>query len=68
MARLGPRKPMSLVQATITFAILFFAINVVIDILFVREGGIRWSQHVIAAIVAAPLWYFFLRWMRSRNG
>ncbi|NNC72284.1 MAG: hypothetical protein HKN78_05330 [Sphingomonadaceae bacterium] len=65
MARIGPRQPMSLIQATITFVVAFFAINVVIDILLTRE--IQWLQHVIASLIAAPIWYFFIRWMRSRR-
>lgn len=64
MAR-GPFSSMTLVQATVTFVIAFFAVNVLIDVL--RGGDITWAQHIVVSLLAAPLWYFFIRWMRSRN-
>ena len=65
MARLGPKRPMSLIQATITFVIAFIAVNVVIDVLW--SDNIYWSRHIAFALIAAPLWYFFVKWMRSRR-
>lgn len=67
MAR-GPFSSMTLMQATITFVVVFLAVNVVIDVLvFGFEPGRNIARHVVAAIIAAPLWYYFIRWMRSRN-
>jgi len=67
MAR-GPFASMTLAQATITFVVVFLAVNVVIDVLvFGFEPGRNLARHVIAAMIAAPFWYFFIRWMRSRN-
>ncbi|MFN2258998.1 MAG: hypothetical protein ABR601_04085 [Parasphingopyxis sp.] len=68
MATRGPFSSMSLVQATITFVIVFFAVNIVIDVLvFGVEPTRNMVRHGIAALVAAPIWYFFIRWMRSRR-
>ncbi len=64
----GPFASMSLIQATITFAIAFFAVNIVIDVLvFGVEPTRNLARHAIASLIAAPIWYFFIRWMRSRN-
>jgi hypothetical protein len=64
MAR-GPFSSMTLMQATITFVVAFFAVNVLIDVVMGRD--ITWAQHIVVSLLAAPLWYFFIRWMRSRN-
>ena len=59
---------MTLVQATITFVIVFMSVNVLIDVLvFDFPPGRNLARHVIASVIAAPLWYYFIRWMRSRN-
>jgi VIT1/CCC1 family predicted Fe2+/Mn2+ transporter len=59
---------MSLIQATITFVVAFLAVNVLIDALvFGVEPTRNIARHIVAAAIAAPLWYFFIRWMRSRN-
>ncbi len=64
----GPFSRMSLIQATITFVIAFFAINIVIDVLvFGVEPTRNIARHLIAALIAAPIWYLFIRWMRSRD-
>ncbi|MEQ9796314.1 hypothetical protein [Parvibaculum sp.] len=65
MARLGPKRPMSLVQATITFVIAFIAVNVVIDVMLGND--IYWARHIAFSLIAAPIWYFFVKWMRSRR-
>ncbi len=68
MARRGVFSSMSLMQATITFMIAFLAVNVLIDVfVFGREPVANIQGHVIFAVLLAPLWYFFVRWMRSRN-
>ena len=68
MASRGPFSSMSLVQATITFVIAFLAINIVIDVLvFDVEATRNLARHLIAAVIAAPIWYLFIRWMRSRR-
>ena len=68
MAIRGPFSSMSLVQATITFVIVFLAINVIIDVLILGAEPTRnIARHIVAAAIAAPIWYFFIRWMRSRN-
>lgn len=65
MAARGPFSSMTLVQATITFVVAFVAINVVFDVMRARE--IAWVMHLAFGLIAAPFWYFFIRWMRSRN-
>lgn len=68
MAARGPFAQMTLLQATITFVVLFFAVNVVIDVVvFGTEPTRNMLRHLIASLVAAPVWYLFLRWMRSRR-
>ena len=68
MATRGPFSSMTLVQATITFVIAFLAINIVIDVLaFGLEPTRNIVRHVVASLLAAPIWYLFIRWMRSRN-
>jgi len=65
----GPFSRMSLIQATITFVIAFFAINIVIDVLvFGVEPTRNLARHLIVAVLVAPLWYMFVRWMRTRRG
>jgi len=68
MATRGPFSSMTLVQATITFVVAFLAVNVLIDVLvFGAEPTRNIARHIVAALIAAPIWYFFIRWMRSRN-
>ncbi|MGP1354489.1 MAG: hypothetical protein ACTS1Z_14310 [Parasphingopyxis sp.] len=68
MASRGPFSSMTLVQATITFVVAFLAINIVIDVLvFGFEPTRNLVRHIVASLIAAPIWYFFIRWMRSRN-
>lgn len=65
----GPFSRLSLIQATLVFMVAFFAINVLIDVIvFQAEPSRNLARHAAASMVAAPLWYFFIRWMRSRNG
>ncbi|QLC24382.1 hypothetical protein HFP57_04625 [Parasphingopyxis algicola] len=67
-ARRGPFSSMTLVQATITFVVVFLAVNIVIDVLvFGIEPTRNIVRHVVASLIAAPIWYLFIRWMRSRN-
>ena len=68
MATRGPFSSMSLIQATITFVIAFFAVNVLIDVVwFGHEPTRNLAQHLVASLIAAPIWYFFIKWMRSRR-
>ncbi len=68
MADRGVFASMSLVQATITFMIAFLAVNVLIDVLvFGVEPTRNLARHAVAAVIAAPIWYFFIKWMRSRR-
>ncbi|WP_299327409.1 hypothetical protein [Parasphingopyxis sp.] len=65
MASRGPFSSMTLMQATITFVVAFVAINVAFDVMRGRE--IAWVMHTAFGVLAAPIWYLFIRWMRSRN-
>ena len=66
--RRGPFASMSLMQATITFIVAFFAVNIVIDVVvFGTEPTRNLARHLVASVIAAPIWYYFLRWMRSRR-
>lgn len=61
MAARGPFPSMTLMQATITFVVVFMGANVVI------EPVRHLARHLVASLLAAPVWYFFIRWLRSRN-
>ncbi len=68
MAARGPFSSMTLIQSTITFVVAFIAINILIDVFaFGFEPTRNIVRHVVAAMIAAPIWYLFIRWMRSRN-
>jgi len=68
MTARGPFSLMTLGQATVTFVVAFLAINIVIDVLVLGfEPTRNIMRHVVAAPIAAPIWYLFIRWMRSRN-